>query len=83
MICLCPDVLSDPKSRELYDLHGTDASSFQGAAAGSGNAREAWDEFKPFKKENKRTRARDSMRTSAVAAETPSPPSAGESPLER
>ena len=30
----------------------------QGAQAGQGNARTAWDEFKPFKKENKRTKAR-------------------------
>ena len=65
---LCADVLSDPKSRELYDLHGINASSHQGAAAGRGNAREAWDEFKPFKKENKRTRARDAVRTQSMAA---------------
>ena len=30
-----------------------------GFGSGAGNASRAWDEFKPFKRENKRTRARD------------------------
>lgn len=37
----------------------------RGAAAGQGNARQAWDEFKPYKRENKRTRARDASRVSS------------------
>ena len=79
MTCSCADVLSDPKSRKLYDLHGADASSHQGAAAGKGNAREAWDEFKPFKKENKRTRARDAVRAQrTAAAETSTSPAEGD-----
>ena len=53
------DVLSNPESRETYDKYGLDSSSHPGMTAGRGNAREAWDEFKPFRKENKRTRARD------------------------
>lgn len=35
-----------------------------GAGAGSGNARRAWDEFKPFKRQNKHTRARDASTSS-------------------
>ena len=66
------DILSDPTSRELYDLHGLDANRQIGSEAGKGNAREAWDEFKPFKKENKRTKARDSVRTqSSAGADVP------------
>lgn len=60
-------MLSDPSSRQMYDLHGLDASSHLAGGGGSGNAREAWDEFKPFKKENKRTRARDAVRTQGTA----------------
>ncbi len=36
----------------------------QGAHAGQGNARDAWDEFKPFTKENKRTKARAASQAS-------------------
>lgn len=39
----------------------------QGAQAGQGNARTAWDEFKPFKKENKRTKARAAAQASSTA----------------
>ena len=35
-----------------------------GAAAGAGNARAAWDKFKRYTRENKRTRARDASRSS-------------------
>ncbi len=53
------DVLSDASARALYDELGPDRMrSAAGAAAGAGNARAAWDEFKPFRRENKRTRAR-------------------------
>lgn len=38
----------------------------QGATSGRGNAQSAWDEFKPFQKENKHTRARDSARASVT-----------------
>ena len=57
------DVLSDPTSRDLYDRYGPGVHEQPGGAAGRGNAREAWDEFKPFKRENKRTRARAASRT--------------------
>lgn len=35
-----------------------------GAEAGRGNASQAWEEFKPYKRENKHTRARDAARAS-------------------
>lgn len=35
-----------------------------GAAAGSGNASRFWEEFKPYKRENKKTRARDASTAS-------------------
>ncbi|KAL0035404.1 hypothetical protein WJX77_005166 [Trebouxia sp. C0004] len=53
------DILSDPISRQLYNQFGPDGmKQHLGAQAGQGNARDAWDEFKPFTKENKRTKAR-------------------------
>ncbi len=36
-----------------------------GAASGRGNAREAWDEFKPFTRTNKHTQARDAAGNTA------------------
>jgi len=57
------DVLSDQISRDLYDRYGPGFLEHPGGAAGRGNAREAWDEFKPYKRENKRTRARAATRT--------------------
>ncbi|BDA46467.1 probable chaperone protein DnaJ at N-terminal half [Coccomyxa sp. Obi] len=60
------DALSDTTSRSLYDRYGPEGMKQQaGANSGRGNAREAWDEFKPYKKENKRTKARDVARSSA------------------
>lgn len=60
------DTLSDSTSRQLYDEYGPEGMQrHQGAASGQGNAQSAWDEFKPFKKENKHTRARDSARAGA------------------
>ena len=85
-ICTCSaDVLSDPDSRKQYDLCGLDGPSQSGAASGRSNAREAWDEFKPFKKENKRTRARDAVRTnsgSQAASQSKASASGSESELE-
>ncbi|KAL3137318.1 hypothetical protein ABBQ32_006858 [Trebouxia sp. C0010 RCD-2024] len=60
------DTLSDPMSRKLYNQYGLEGmKQHQGAQAGQGNARTAWDEFKPFKKENKRTKARAASQASA------------------
>lgn len=60
------DTLSDPQSRGLYDEYGPEGMQrHQGAASGRGNAQSAWDEFKPFKKENKHTKAQDSAKASA------------------
>ncbi|GMH41980.1 hypothetical protein BSKO_09899 [Bryopsis sp. KO-2023] len=54
------DILSDEVSRKLYDKYGLDGMQNQvGANSGLGNSDRFWNEFKPFKKENKRTRARD------------------------
>ncbi len=102
------DVLSDPKSRALYDEYGLEGMQhMSGAAAGKGNARQvpsgfatlvqspcittmsavlaadveagwlaylwllqAWDEFKPYKKENKHTKARDRARASAFSMDS-------------
>lgn len=63
--CLSSDILSDPLSRQLYNQFGPDGmKQHQGAQAGQGNARDAWDEFKPFTKENKRTKARAASQAS-------------------
>eukprot|EP00210_Caulerpa_lentillifera_P005719 g5469.t1 len=54
------DVLSDPKSRSLYDRYGADGmESMQDAHAGDGNADRFWSEFKPFKKVTRKSKARD------------------------
>lgn len=67
-MCDPADTLSEPTSRQLYDEYGpAGMQRHQGANSGRGNAQSAWDEFKPFKKENKHTRARDSARASASA----------------
>ena len=61
------DTLSDPLSRKLYNQFGAEGmKQHYGAQAGQGNARDAWDEFKPFKKENKRTKARAASTASAT-----------------
>ena len=66
------DVLSDPQSRALYDKHGLEGMrGFQAASQGRGNASRAWDEFKPFKKENKRTQARAAAASSSGASAEP------------
>lgn len=58
------DVLSDEKSRRLYDEYGKDGmKGMNDANSGQGNASRDWDEFKPFKKENKQTKARDASFT--------------------
>ncbi|KAK9817937.1 hypothetical protein WJX72_004542 [[Myrmecia] bisecta] len=60
------DTLSDSTARALYDQYGLEGMrTRQGAQAGRGNASRAWDEFKPYKRENKRTKARDASRASA------------------
>ena len=52
-------MLSDEASRALYDKYGLEGmGKHGGASSGKGNASKAWDEFKPHKRENKRTRAR-------------------------
>ena len=67
--CCCADVLSDPTARQLYDEHGPEGMQrHQGAASGQGNAQSAWDEFQPFKKENKHTKARDAATASASSS---------------
>lgn len=54
------DVLSDANSRSLYDRFGADGmESKQGAHGGDGNADRFWSEFKPFKKETRKSKARD------------------------
>lgn len=43
----CADVLSDPEARRLYNQYGAAGMARHGgAAAGAGNSRQAWDEFK-------------------------------------
>lgn len=59
------DILSDSQSRALYDAHGLDMGSMKGAESGRGNARDAWEEFKPFRRENKHTRARGAVQAEA------------------
>lgn len=60
------DTLSDPRSRQLYNQFGPEGmKQHRGAQAGQGNARDAWDEFKPFTKENKRTKARAASQAGA------------------
>ena len=55
------DVLSDESLRKLYDQYGLEGMGRHGNVnSGKGNANKAWEEFKPHKRENKRTRARDS-----------------------
>jgi hypothetical protein len=57
------DVLSDEEARKLYDLYGLDGMQrYQGAGAGAGNSSRLWEEFKPFQRANKSTRARDASR---------------------
>ncbi|CAD7699107.1 unnamed protein product [Ostreobium quekettii] len=57
------DVLSDETARALYDKYGAEGmKSHMGASAGTGNSKRDWDEFKPFKRENHRTRARAAAR---------------------
>jgi hypothetical protein len=57
------DILSDPKSRALYDSYGKQGmQGREGAGAGVGNARDAWEEFKPYVRQNKHTRARQASR---------------------
>jgi hypothetical protein len=78
----CADVLSDPESRRLYDIHGDAGMRGRpGAAGGTGNASAAWDEFQPFVKANKNTRARDASGAAAAAAAPAAAPAAsGTSP---
>ena len=67
-LCVLTDTLSDPTSRKLYNQFGLEGMKQHGGAqAGQGNARDAWDEFKPFKKENKRTQARAASQASSSA----------------
>lgn len=71
------DVLSDADARALYDRFGPEGMQGRpGAGAGSGNARRAWDEFKPFKRQNKHTRARDA--SSSSHGSSADEPAAGE-----
>ncbi|PSC75282.1 chaperone -like [Micractinium conductrix] len=63
------DVLSDPASRALYNAYGPEGMRGRdGAGAGRGNSSRAWDEFKPFKRQNKRTQARDASTASYASS---------------
>lgn len=63
MTPLHADVLSDETARKLYDEYGAEGmKSHEGGASGKGNSDRLWDEFKPFKRENRRTRARSAAR---------------------
>ena len=53
------DVLSDNETRQLYDKEGLNMTDTQHNDSTS-RARDAWDEFKPFIRQNKHTRARAS-----------------------
>jgi DnaJ-class molecular chaperone len=73
----CADVLSDKDMRRTYDAEGLDGVAREERAAQDGeagaerrksNASEAWEEFKPFKKETRRTKARDSAEAGASTA---------------
>ncbi|KAK9845473.1 hypothetical protein WJX81_007397 [Elliptochloris bilobata] len=62
------DVLSDATARALYDEVGAERMHTRaGAGAGAGNARAAWDEFKPFQREGKRSKARAAAAAAAAA----------------
>lgn len=62
------DVLSDATARALYDELGPERMHARaGARAGAGNARAAWDEFKPYKREGKRSAARAAAAAAAGA----------------
>ena len=63
------ETMPDPVSRQLYNQFGPEGmKQHKGAQAGQGNARDFWDEFKPFVKENRRTRARAAASMSADGA---------------
>ena len=68
------DVLSNPTSRKLYDTYGVEGmENKSGAHAGDGNADRFWDEFKPFEKQSRKTKARNagmSGRSFAIDAQT-------------
>ena len=50
----------------MYDRLGLEGMrGHQAASQGRGNASRAWDEFKPFQKENKRTQARAAAASSS------------------
>lgn len=67
------DVLSDPETRKVYDEIGMTIINGQTSVVSKGNARKAWDEFKPYIRQNKHTRARASSQT-----QSPDQPSAQE-----
>eukprot|EP00798_Chlamydomonas_sp_ICE-L_P018719 gene18719-25244_t len=50
-----------------------------GSSAGFGNSRNAWEEFKPYKRQNKHTRAREASSSASSMDEAPPPPG-GEDP---
>lgn len=76
------DVLSDEASRALYNKYGLEGMGRHGdVAGGRGNASKAWDEFKPHKRENKRTRARGASAT-AFSVEADNPEAASGSGIE-
>lgn len=63
------DVLSDATARALYDELGPERMRMRaGARAGAGNARAAWDEFKPYRREGKRSQARAAAAAAAGAS---------------
>lgn len=71
------DVLSDAAARALYDRFGPEGMQGRaGAGAGRGNASRAWDEFKPFKRQNKHTQARAAS-TASYGGSSMDDPAAG------
>ncbi|KAI3438697.1 hypothetical protein D9Q98_001117 [Chlorella vulgaris] len=63
------DTLSDVDARKLYDRYGAEGMKrHTGSSAGTGNAARFWDEFKPHKRTNKRSQARDASTASFSSA---------------
>ena len=61
------DVLSDADTRRLYNELGMSFNDSPGSASKRGSARDAWEEFKPFVRQNKHTRARASSHSQSTS----------------
>ncbi|KAL6772176.1 hypothetical protein ACKKBG_A29235 [Auxenochlorella protothecoides x Auxenochlorella symbiontica] len=81
------EVLYDEELRRSYDREGPRGveaavrSRASGAGVGTGEARRAWDEFKPFRKENRRTQARAAAGPRSGSEGSPPTPSSGAIPV--